>query len=101
MNKLTSRAIEVENESKPKTVSNAERLYAARDSDVAMLVKKGVITLQDVQGLCRIGRFKIADEHFDICDIDARKALRFDEHHFVRAAVEWGIQSKPSIYTFS
>lgn len=65
----------------------ARKLYGLRDLDVLDLQRKPTITLADVQTLERQGRFRIANESFDKCDVEAQDALRNDPHHGVRAAV--------------
>lgn len=64
----------------------AAELYRLRDIDVAALVRKGAITVEDVQTLEWGGRFIVANEHFDICTDVAKHALLHDSHHGVRAA---------------
>ena len=62
------------------------KLYALRDREVHDLQGELTITLADVQTLERQGRFRIANESFDRCDVAAQDALRHDPHHGVRAA---------------
>ena len=62
-----------------------EALYEQREADVAALALHDRITAADVRSLDRLGRCKVANEHWTLCDEDARQALRDDSHHFVRA----------------
>ena len=63
-----------------------EELYRLRDLEVEALAKQSVITIADIQALEWGGRFKIANEHLDKCDEQARHALMHDQHHGVRSA---------------
>ena len=63
-----------------------EELYRLRDLEVEALAKKSVITVADIQTLEWGGRFKVANEHLDKCDEQARHALMHDQHHGVRSA---------------
>lgn len=63
-----------------------EELYRLRDLEVEALAKKSIITVDDIQALEWGGRFKIANEHLDKCDEQARHALVHDQHHGVRSA---------------
>jgi hypothetical protein len=65
-----------------------EALYAQREAGVAALALQDRITAADVRSLDRIGRCKVANEHWALCDEDARQALRDDSHHFVRACAD-------------
>lgn len=62
-----------------------ERLYDARNSHIASLQAKGVVTLQDVRDADRLGRCQLASNHWDICTLDARTELLADVHHQVRS----------------
>lgn len=62
-----------------------EVIYAERDAAVAALAAKGKIEAADLAPLDRLGRCKVANEHWGICDESARHALLNDMHHFVRA----------------
>jgi len=62
-----------------------EALYAERDAAVAALGTKGRIEAADLASLDRLGRCKVANEHWGICDESARHALLNDAHHFVRS----------------
>lgn len=62
-----------------------EVLYAERDAAVLALATKGHIEAPDLVALDRLGRFKVANEHWGICDSTARHALLNDPHHFVRS----------------
>jgi hypothetical protein len=62
-----------------------EVLYALRDAGVSALADKGRIEAADLVPLDRIGRCKVANEHWGICDGSARHALINDSHHFVRS----------------
>lgn len=82
--------------------AQAKELYRLRDLDVAEIQAKPVITLADVHTLERQGRFRIANESFDKCNVDAQDALRNDPHHGVRAAVvTFGRQTPSNNYTAS
>jgi hypothetical protein len=57
-----------------------EVLYARRDAAVASLGGKDRITAADLAVLDRLGRCKVANEHWAICDEPA--------HHFVRSCAQ-------------
>jgi len=61
-------------------------LHQLRQQDVEQLLKKNMITVNDIMGLDWGGRFAIANRHFDKCDDAAKQALLHDQHHAVRAA---------------
>ena len=63
-----------------------EMLHQLRQQDVEQLLKKNMITVNDIMGLDWGGRFAIANRHFDKCDDAAKQALLHDQHHAVRAA---------------
>jgi hypothetical protein len=65
---------------------NIERLYAARDQYVERLQTQPVVTLADLAGLDRLGRFRVAAELWGSCTQSARSALLNDTHHHVRSA---------------
>lgn len=73
------------NTPKNRSRQELEAFYAERDFAVSELVIQGRINASDLAKLERLGRFKIADEHWAICDASARKALLNDAHHFVRS----------------
>ncbi|HFS8928961.1 TPA: hypothetical protein ACH1VU_006237 [Pseudomonas aeruginosa] len=60
-------------------------LYAERDAAVAAMADKGIIEAADLAPLDCLGRCKVANEHWGICDVSARHTLLNDTHHFVRA----------------
>ncbi|MGP0171303.1 hypothetical protein ACSVIJ_05395 [Pseudomonas sp. NCHU5208] len=60
-------------------------LYAERETAVACLAAKGSIGAADLQALDRLGRCKVANEHWGLCDEAARHSLLNDSHHFVRS----------------
>ncbi len=62
-----------------------EVLYAERDAAVLALAAKGRIEAPDLVALDRLGRCKVANEHWGICDGSARQALLNDPHHYVRS----------------
>lgn len=72
-----------------------ERLYATRDSHIASLQARGVVTLKDVRDADRLGRCQLACNHWDICDSDARSALLADAHHQVRSCASLNTAAKP------
>lgn len=65
-----------------------EALYAKRAADVFALAEKGIIEAADLESLDRLGRCKVANEHWPICTESARRALRNDPHHFVRSCAD-------------
>ncbi|MDG1580954.1 hypothetical protein [Pseudomonas sp. GOM6] len=62
-----------------------EVLYAEREAAVLALAGKGTIVAASLADLDRLGRCKVANEHWGICDESARQALLNDAHHSVRA----------------
>lgn len=62
------------------------KMYSLRDAEVAALAKQAAITVSDVRGLERTGRFKVADELYGLCNDAARNELLNDAHHGVRSA---------------
>lgn len=67
------------------TSKEAEAIYAQREADVADLASRGSISASDLESLDRLGRCKVANDHWSICNEQARKALLNDPHHFVRS----------------
>ncbi|EKF7416907.1 TPA: hypothetical protein MXR76_004046 [Pseudomonas aeruginosa] len=65
-----------------------EVLYAEREKAVSTLGSKSVIQAADLDTLDYLGRCKIANEHWQICDETARRALLNDAHHFVRSCAK-------------
>ncbi|PWD01994.1 MULTISPECIES: hypothetical protein [Pseudomonas] len=63
----------------------AKVIYAEREARVDALASSGSITSADLKTLDRIGRCKVANDHWSICDEQARNALANDPHHFVRS----------------
>jgi hypothetical protein len=78
---------------KPSQEEVAE-LHRLRDRDVDALVKKGVITVEDIQSLEWGAKFKVANEHYDKCDDAAKHALLHDKHHGVRSAAALFVPSQ-------
>ena len=76
------------------------RVYAARDTFVAALKERGNIEPSDLSNLDRLGRFKVADECWDISSIDTRQALLDDPHHQVRSAAVISNNQKQTVGTF-
>lgn len=66
-----------------------EALYAKRVSAVSALADKGRIEAVDLVSLDRLGRCKVANEYWAICDESARRALLNDAHHFVRSCASF------------
>jgi hypothetical protein len=62
-----------------------EACYSKRQADVSALVARGVITVQDIQQLDRLGRFTVSAYHWELCDEVAQGALLADAHHQVRS----------------
>lgn len=81
----TPREIEAALKNRCHERTHIERLYAVRDRMIAQLARKGRVTASDLDSLDRLGRCKIANEHWDICEIEARSRLLDDEHHQVRS----------------
>lgn len=65
--------------------SEAVRIYVARETSVAALKEKGIINLGDLTNLDSLGRYKVAEECWEISSIGARQALLNDAHPQVRA----------------
>lgn len=82
---LTPRQIEESLKKRCPVPSQVQLLYATRDSFVDQLALRGLATASDLADLDRLGRFKLASNHWRICDPEARRALREDAHHQVRS----------------
>jgi hypothetical protein len=65
--------------------AEAVELYRLRDLDLAKLTAQEVITAEDIHGLDRLGRFRVADSLFHKCVPAAVDALLNDPHHGVRS----------------
>lgn len=63
----------------------AKAIYADREARVEALASTGCIKAADLEALDRIGRCKVANDHWGLCDEQARRALINDPHHFVRS----------------
>lgn len=57
--------------------------YAERELAVAALGELEQPAAADLADLDYLGRYKVADEHWNRCDASARSALLGDGHHFV------------------
>lgn len=60
-------------------------MYASRDAFIAEVASRGSVDPGDLVPLERSGRCIIASQYWSICSEPARRALREDPHHFVRA----------------
>lgn len=67
------------------SLQKAKAIYAEREARVEALASTGRITAADLEKLDRIGRCKVANDHWGLCDEQARRALINDPHHFVRS----------------
>lgn len=63
----------------------AKAIYAEREARVEALASTGSIKAAELEALDRIGRCKVANDHWALCDEQARHALINDPHHFVRS----------------
>lgn len=66
-------------------LAEAVELYRLRDLDLAKLTAQEVITAEDIHGLDRLGRFRVADSLVHKCVPAAVDALLNDPHHGVRS----------------
>lgn len=66
--------------------SQVERLYEAREDLLQQLLAKGAVTAEDLANLDRLGRCKVASDHWAICTAQARSDLLVDQHHQVRSS---------------
>lgn len=82
----TPREIELEMKPRCHSPMEAQALMDAREAFVSNLVQVGRVSPEDLMRLDRLGRFKVADECWAICDEQARDYLLNDAHHQVRAA---------------
>lgn len=71
--------------SKGRSPKELEILYAKRDADVAELSRKEQIGEADLAHLDHLGKCRIANDHWRLCDDSARRSLLNDAHHFVRS----------------
>ncbi|WP_153785364.1 hypothetical protein [Pseudomonas sp. EMN2] len=67
------------------TKMQLQEKYDKRAERVSSLAEAGQIEAADLHELDYLGRFKVANEHWGICDTSARQALLNDQHHFVRS----------------
>ncbi|CAN7648138.1 hypothetical protein LJR129_005048 [Acidovorax sp. LjRoot129] len=81
----TPREIEADLKHRPNERAHIERLYATRDRLIDQLARQGRVSAPDLDALDRLGRCRIANEHWQICEIEARSRLLDDEHHQVRS----------------
>lgn len=65
-----------------------EVMYQSRDGIVATLAAKNVIEAEDILGLDRVGKFRIASDHFSKCTPAAQGMLLNSEHAHVRSAAK-------------
>lgn len=63
-------------------------MYQCRDLMIERLVHAPSIKTEHIAQLDRTGRCKIASEHWDLCDAEAKRSLLNDVHHFVRSCAE-------------
>jgi hypothetical protein len=82
---ITPFGIEKTLNSGPRNESLIADLYAARESVVQSLKEKGVVTVQDLSELDRLGRSQVADELWEISTKEVKLALLSDDHHQVRS----------------
>ena len=68
------------------SITEIEAIYAKRDKDIAALGKKETITMDDLAGLDRLGRFQVVSCLWKKCSKEVRHALANDSHHSVRSA---------------
>lgn len=68
------------------SIAEIEAMYAKRDEDIAALGKKESITMADIAGLDRLGRFQLVICLWKKCTLEVRTALANDPHHSVRSA---------------
>lgn len=73
---------------KGRSPEELEILYAKREADVAALSKKDQIGEADLAHLDHLGKCRIANDHWRLCDASARRSLLNDAHHFVRSCAE-------------
>ena len=66
-NNKTSREIEEEMTPRCPKPGEIERLYEARSHQLVQLTASGTIQRSDLDTLDRLGRFKVATEHFSRC----------------------------------
>jgi hypothetical protein len=92
---MTPRKLETMMKGRCSVQSDVERLYEAREVLLQQLLAKGLVTAEDLANLDRLGRCKVASEHWAICSAEARRDLLADQHHQVRscAAVSEGALS--------
>lgn len=67
------------------TKMQLQETYDKRAESVSSLAETGRIEAADLRELDYLGRCKVANEHWGICEASARQALLNDQHHFVRS----------------
>ena len=78
----------------PRRQADIERLYAARDQCVERLQAQPVVTVADLAGLDRLGKFRVAAELWGSCTQSARAVLLNDTHHHVRSAATLAAEAR-------
>lgn len=61
-------------------------IYAKREASIRRLRKKGEVSVDDLNDLDRLGRFRVADELWAWCSQSTKTALLGDAHAHVRSA---------------
>ncbi|MDT8992779.1 hypothetical protein RQP54_18040 [Curvibacter sp. APW13] len=90
----TPRRIESGMKSRCPQRGQVERLYAERERYIDSCDARGHFSLENIHELDRLGRVKVASDHWELCSEDARAALRNDPHHQVRSSALISASSK-------
>lgn len=95
-NELSAKAYASSRTGRSLAPAEAVELYRLRDLDLAKLTAQQVITAEDIHGLDRLGRFRVADSLLHKCEQAAVEALLNDPHHSVRSTASISHRSMSS-----
>ncbi len=93
---LTAKAYASSRTGRSLAPAEAVELYRLRDLDLAKLTAQEAITADDIHGLDRLGRFRVADSLLHKCVAAAVEALLNDPHHGVRSTASISHRSMAS-----
>jgi hypothetical protein len=73
------------------SVTEIKAIYSSRQASLNSLIAMKCVNAQDLDRLDRGGRFRVADELWDLCSPSAKQALLNDPHPHVRstARISW------------
>lgn len=95
-NELSAKAYASSRMGRSLAPAEAVELYRLRDLDLDKLTAQEIITADDIRGLDRLGRFRVADSLLHKCEPAAVEALLNDSHHSVRSTASISHRSMSS-----